>query len=307
MLNLIVYLLEDCEEDQYLFKKKLEVITDVNFKIQQFDNFIEFEQSVKLLTPDIVVTDLNLPESIGLETFLNVKKACPNCPIVILSGSNEEVALKAIQLGAQDYLEKQELKSSLIKRTLLFAKERFLMQKTVEEMAIRDKLTRLYNREAFEHKMAQQLEDYHRYKATFALIFVDLNNFKPINDEYGHLIGDKILQAIASRIITFNRISDFTARLGGDEFVIIANNISTPEELTQFIEAKKLRFNGDYIVSDMNNQVLELDINMSFGGAIVGLHGETLETLLQYADKAMYEDKKTMKANANLTTSLIDK
>lgn len=298
MNNIVIYLLEDCEEDQYLFEKKVEAIESVPFKLQAFKTLAELKKGLTLLQPDILVTDLNLPECIGLDTLLKVKKMAPNSPIVILTGCKDDIAVKAIQLGAQDYIEKSDLRSSVLKRTLLFAKERFIMHKTLEELAIRDKLTKLYNREAFDKKIVEQFEEFKRHNISFAIVYIDLNHFKQINDEFGHLVGDKLLKLVAGRISTFNRVADFSARIGGDEFVVIASHIQTREDLERLIDFKRRKFCGTYVIENIEGEqerVLELDVSMSFGGAIAGLDGNTPDILTQCADKSMYQDKKKQK------------
>lgn len=291
MNKMIVYLLEDNLEDQHLFKRTLNLIDNSPFKLQTFNSINALRKCADFLQPDLVVTDLNLPESIGLKTFISVKKIIPNSPIIILTGCNNDIAVKAIQLGAQDYLVKSELKSSYLHRSLMVAKERFNMQKALEEHATRDQLTKLLNREAFDEKIYELLEAYKRHNEKFALIFIDLDDFKQVNDQLGHVVGDKLLTLIAKRITLFNRVTDFAARIGGDEFVILATHVSSTDELDKFIQFKKEKFCGIYVLETEESEVIELEVTMAIGGSIVGDDGESAEELLAHADKAMYLDK----------------
>lgn len=291
MARLHVYLLDDCEEDQYLFQSKVSSFDKGLFNSRCFNNFADLARAVEEKEPDVIVTDLNLPESQGLRTFLDVKKIAPNSAIVVLTGSQKDVALKAIQLGAQDYIEKTELMATSLKRRLLFAKERFSTQKALEELATRDPLTKLYNRQAFDTKLEQMFASYIRHGVSFAIVFIDLNDFKKINDTYGHLVGDSLLKLVSSKINTFNRVSDFAARVGGDEFILIASHINNESELASYIAFKREKLCGIYAVETSNNEVLELDLCMSFGGAIVEKDGRTAEKLIEVADIAMYDDK----------------
>ncbi len=288
MSRLVIYLLEDCEEDQYIFKSKFSELDQQEFRIQCFDSLADLATAIKQLLPDVLVTDLNLPDSLGLDTLIRVKKLLPRIPIVILTGNQDDIALKAIQLGAQDYLLKEELTTTLIKRTLLFAKERFLLQAAIEELAIRDNLTKLYNREAFDNQLKKKIDEYHRYGNKFALIFVDIDKFKPVNDEHGHLVGDKLLKLIADRLNVFNRVSDTVARIGGDEFVILASQVDSYQDLQHFIETKRQKLCGTYVVENPCGGIIELDVSMSFGGAIIELDGVTPEQIFQAADHNMY-------------------
>lgn len=220
MTQLLVYLLEDCDEDQYIFQKLIKCDANNVFSVSAYHDLASLDKAVRSDTPDIVVTDLNLIESSGLDTLLKVQHIVPESAIVVLTGSEGDDALKAIQLGAQDYLVKSELTPSLVCRTLLFAKERFQMSAALKEHSLRDQLTTLYNRSAFDSFLQNKIQTHKRYGECFALVFADINDFKSINDKYGHIAGDKILQLVAERLGFFNRASDFVARVGGDEFVM---------------------------------------------------------------------------------------
>ncbi|WP_286270295.1 GGDEF domain-containing response regulator [Thalassotalea hakodatensis] len=295
MNRIVVAILEDCSEDQYLIKQKLSEVETQTFNVQCFSSIESLANSINLLEPDVLITDLNLPESQGLDTLIKIKAFAKKTPIIVLTGSDEDIAIKAIQLGAQDFLKKEELSSTLITRTILFARERFLFQSALEEQAIRDKLTQLYNREAFEAQVEKKYEEYIRYQSKFALVLIDLDNFKPINDEFGHLVGDRILQLLADRLRMFNRVSDTVARIGGDEFVILAPHINNHQDLALFIEAKKQKLCGVYALASSTEKLLELNITMSFGGAVMGIDGEDTQTIFEKADAAMYVAKRENK------------
>ncbi|WP_286234480.1 GGDEF domain-containing protein [Thalassotalea sediminis] len=297
MNRFVVCLLEDCLEDQYLLKSKLSNSQKHLFRVQCFTTIASLANSINLLEPDVLVADLNLPDSQGLDTLIKIKGIAKNIPIVVLTGSDEDIAIKVIQLGAQDYLRKDELSTELITRTLLFSRERHLLQAALEEQAIRDKLTQLYNREAFDEQFANKYENYVRYQQKFALIFIDLDNFKPINDEYGHTVGDRILQLVAARLRMFNRVTDTIARIGGDEFVILAPNIDNHDDLTLFINAKKQKLCGVYALESAKGTLLELKVSMSFGGAVMGIDGEDKKTLFDKADSKMYIAKRDEKSS----------
>lgn len=290
--QMLVYLLEDCDEDQYIFHKTI-MCDDKNlFSVSAYNELNSLQKAIEACVPDIVVTDLNLLESSGLDTLLKVQKLAPKSAIVVLTGSDDEDALKAIQLGAQDYLLKSELTPSLVRRTLLFAKERFQMNAALKEHSLRDQLTTLYNRSAFDNFLQNKILEYQRYHECFGLVFADINEFKAINDNHGHIAGDKILKLVADRLSFFNRASDHVARVGGDEFVVVLQKVSTRFELNQFVDSKRQQLNGTYTIKNARGEIVNLEVSLSFGAAIWGIDNvKNAQELYALADERMYKHK----------------
>jgi two-component system, cell cycle response regulator len=292
MNDQLIYLLEDNKDDIYLVKSMLMGQVNATYKFKDFNSVQNLESGMLALLPDILIIDLNVLDSVGLETLIKIKKFSKNIPIVVLTGyDDEETGERAIQLGAQDYLPKSELNGSLLNRTLRFAKERFALVKSLEENVFRDALTLLNNRESFNTKLEEMISEADRYEHSFALLFIDLNNFKQINDEYGHLVGDQILRSVGSRLNVFNRGSDYVARYGGDEFVLIAPGIADETSLMQLAKIKSSVINGAYAVETEQQTVKNIIVEASIGGAIYGVHGESGNDLIQAADTAMYSAK----------------
>ncbi|MFV2061166.1 MAG: EAL domain-containing protein [Gammaproteobacteria bacterium] len=149
-----------------------------------------------------------------------------------------------------------------------------------------DALTKLPNRELFADRLNQEIIHAHREEHKVALLFIDLDRFKQVNDTLGHSIGDKLLQHTAARLNTCVRDTDTVARLGGDEFTLIISNIKGPQDASLIAEnaikqlAEPLTINGH-----------ELFINSSIGISIYPDDGGSVEELLRNADAAMYRAK----------------
>lgn len=293
MIETLIYLLEDCEEDAYIVKRLMGNSRMHTFKLREYSTIGELEKAINILPPDIIITDMNLPESKGLNTVVEVKRIAGECPIIVLTGFEDDTTgYDAIQLGAQDFIPKAELTGNLLKRSIRFSMERFNLLKNLEEKSVRDSLTLLHNRNAFEQRLAEVLSEVERYEQYFGLLFFDVNEFKEINDMHGHLVGDQVLKSIATRLNLFKRASDFVARFGGDEFVMIVKNVTSADDLENIAKTKHQSLNDTYSLASANKTLLRLELSVSVGAALYKEHGKTYEELIESADKAMYCAKK---------------
>ncbi|MBU2880851.1 GGDEF domain-containing response regulator [Psychrosphaera sp. B3R10] len=290
--GLLIYLLEDDTEDAYLITKAIQSDVLDKHSIGVFKTLESLTSGLKNLMPELVIIDLNVPDSKGLDTMIKVKKLAHNVPIVVLTGIDDpKMGNQLVQLGAQDYIPKPEMTASLLQRVIRFSKERFKLIKALEESASRDVLTRLYNREALESKFAELISKAERYDEKFGIIFLDLNNFKYLNDTYGHRAGDTLLTLLGGRLEIFSRSSDFIARYGGDEFVTLLPNVQTIDECLAAAKSQLSVVCDDYFVESDDGVAIKVEVTGSMGVAIYGDHGTTKKQLLESADTAMYEAK----------------
>lgn len=157
-------------------------------------------------------------------------------------------------------------------------------------LAREDSLTRLPNRRWIDERLSQTLAETQRSGEKFALIMLDINDFKQVNDKYGHSAGDCVLTELAKRLRKAVRESDFAGRLGGDELIILARQIETDDLMAQVLERIRHQLNGKMALGD--NLV---DLDVSIGAAVFPADGDNMDTLLGAADSGMYEDKKKQK------------
>lgn len=156
----------------------------------------------------------------------------------------------------------------------------------------KDSLTGLYNRKfLYNYIKKMQIEENRRENFSFALIFIDLDNFKPINDNLGHEEGDKVLKEVANILKENFRKDDFIIRFGGDEFIILINlqnnNISSIKKIINSLRKR------------VEEKLNKYNLSFSYGIAIYPKDGKNLSTLLTKADKEMYEEKKKRKLKFN--------
>jgi diguanylate cyclase (GGDEF)-like protein/PAS domain S-box-containing protein len=165
--------------------------------------------------------------------------------------------------------------------------ERIAARRALEHHALHDQLTGLANRAYLVQRLHQALELVERRRHEVAVLFCDLDEFKDINDTFGHDIGDEVLIEVAGRITSVLRGSDTAARLGGDEFVVLCEDIDDRVEAFQVVERIRSSVNAPVRYGD-----LRLHVSMSIGVAFSGSGHDDLTRLLREADRAMYRDKR---------------
>ena len=168
--------------------------------------------------------------------------------------------------------------------------ERKAEEEHLRHIAHHDALTNLPNRVLFHTKLEQAIVHAQRSDGIFAILFLDLDNFKPVNDEFGHDVGDKLLQEVAKRLTGNIRQIDTITRLGGDEFVILLEHLPNEESVPVLTQKITQAVTAPYIIHER-----KLRIGVSIGSAIFPCHGTDAKTLINYADQAMYAVKKANK------------
>jgi diguanylate cyclase (GGDEF)-like protein len=236
-------------------------------------------------TFDVVLLDLSLPDGYGVATVRRVRATALHIPIVVLSGDGDEAAATAaVAEGAQDYLVKSQIDDAGLLRAIRHAIGR---HELMQRVAYFDMLTGLPNRAHFRDGLTQALARSQRYAEKMALLFIDLDGFKRINDVYGHETGDAVLRAVAGRIRESLRASDVAARYGGDEFTVMLPFIDSDED-GAFV-AEKLR---KCISAPLEIDGKDVSVGASIGVALFPEDGRDADTLTLHADDAMYRAKR---------------
>jgi diguanylate cyclase (GGDEF)-like protein len=234
----------------------------------------------------IILLDLQLPDCRDLDSLTRIHAAAPGTPIVVLSEIEDEaLALKTLQHGAQDFLVKWHTNEHLLVRALQYALERKQVEEHLYHLAHHDTLTGLPNRKLFYSQLKRALAMARRNGLMLAVMFLDLCEFKKINDNLGHCCGDILLQTVARRLAASVRETDCIARVGGDEF-IVAFTISNPEDAS--IAAAKLleSFDEPFALGSHSFRT-----HASLGISLYPSDAEDMENLIRNADLAMYQAK----------------
>lgn len=276
-----------------LVKLGHEVITANNGK-EAIKEFIECQ-------PDLIILDVVMEGMSGLECAKQIRSLNVNLwiPIIFLSGSIDDDSIaKGIDAGGDDYLSKPFSETTLaakIKAMQRISDMRKKLFEATEQLTIlstTDTLTGINNRFQFNRSIKEQIHQSIEHDQVFALLFIDLDKFKIVNDSLGHQVGDALLIQVTHRLQSCIRSDDFLARMGGDEFAIILNNItdySITETITKrIISSLATPFN-------LSNQVIH--ITTSIGITYYPGDATTEEDLLRNADIAMYQAKQAGRNN----------
>lgn len=166
--------------------------------------------------------------------------------------------------------------------------ERKRAEETIKQLAYYDSLTGLPNRMMFQERLLEELMNIKQKHGLFAVLFLDLDGFKKINDSYGHAVGDRVLCEVARRLEEVMQKKDTVSRLGGDEFAIIATDVADMDDAVSVAKKILAKLNSAIIINGK-----ELFVGASVGMSISPIEGEDMDTLLKKADTAMYQMKKS--------------
>jgi len=241
-------------------------------------------------TVGCVLLDLGLPDAEGLAALSQLKGMAAEIPVVVLTGRDDALtAVQAVQEGAQDYLIKSRSNGTLISRAVRYAMERKQSELDLAHQAMHDALTGVPNRTLFADRLTVALARARRLGSEVAVLFLDLDGFKRINDSLGHNAGDRVLVEVAQRLTAAVRPNDTIARFGGDEFVILCEDAGNADQAIAF--ASQL---GEAITVSFHLDGRALHLTPSIGIALSEGPDICAQDLVRDADAAMYRAKERL-------------
>ncbi len=242
---------------------------------------------------DVVLLDLHLPDGSGLQCLDAIQAVDNEIPIVVLSGQDdEEFAVSILNKGAQDYLVKWEGQGRTILRSIRYAIQRKKSDIRLNYLAQYDPLTGIPNRQFFNDQLTRATARARRDGRKVTLLFLDLDEFKVVNDTLGHDTGDRLLKEVADRIRRTVRTGDVVARLGGDEFAVLLEGLSGPREVEAVATGLLDVVSRPYHIAER-----QLMITTSIGITMYPNDNADTQMLLKNADIAMYQAKENGKNN----------
>lgn len=268
----------------------------------------EAKSAVDVAVPDLILLDIFMPGVSGFELLSELRKdpRTTRVPVILISALSEaDHVVEGLDLGANDYVTKPIVLPVLIARmeALLRASElvRRLEVQTelLAKLAAYDELSGAYNRRSMFHHLEAELGRSQRYGRPLSVLMLDVDHFKRVNDEHGHLAGDQVLAWFAQLLIAQLRSMDFVCRYGGEEFCVILPETSEGGALTV---ADRLRASVER--APFTNGALSLGITSSIGVATWDpLAGRDVPDLLFRADNALLEAKRAGRNQVRVATA----
>lgn len=282
-----VLIVEDSEDDYILLQANLAGSGRQHYELTWVKSAEEALEIVRAGDHDIHLYDYTIGETTGIDLLRRMKdERCP-APIIMLTGQDDpELDIEALRLGASDYVHKADLSPALISRTIAYALERKRSEQKLARLAEIDGLTGLANRTIFMQFLKRAVARTDRQKHHVAVLFLDLDRFKNINDSLGHAAGDDLLIQVSRRLAGCVRASDMVCRLGGDEFTVILEGVGRAQTAALVAEKILASLAPSFMIGGH-----EIFVNASVGIALYPGGNRGVDELVKNADMAMYRAK----------------
>jgi two-component system cell cycle response regulator len=253
---------------------------------------------------DLILLDLQMPGMDGFQVMEDLKAVETDgyLPILVITAQPGH-KLRALTSGAKDFVSKPfdlleaktRIHNMLEVRLLYKHLEHYSLE--MESLAMHDALTGLPNRRLLMDRLSLSITHAHRNKRTMAVMYLDLDGFKQVNDTLGHDAGDKLLNMVAARLAAAVRQEDTVARLGGDEFVIALWELIHADGLARLVSKVIQAVSQPYVINGHT-----VSVTTSVGVSIYPTHGDDADTLMKNADLALYEAKRAGKNDYRIAT-----
>lgn len=294
--NARILVIEDQSYESKKFVEGLSVDSDI---VIIAETGVEAMAKVAESDYDLLAVSLNLKNEDGLRLCSHLRSAERTRSIPILMIANEEDMPRiahGLEIGAHDYILRPVDRNELLARVRTQVRRKRFQQRLRSNfelslsMALTDSLTGLYNRRYFEVHLQKLLQKNQQSKKAMAILMMDIDHFKSINDTHGHAVGDEILKIFARRVQDSLRSFDLVARLGGEEFVVILPDISV--DMAYFIaeRLRKMIAEEPFACAAEGGKV---SVTTSIGATIVEGTGEQMDVVLKRADDALYQAKES--------------
>ncbi len=278
-------------------KEKILIIDDNIENIKLAANIIKNEDRIiwtalngkngieisKTRIPDLILLDIQMPEMDGFEVCNELKSSeiTKEIPVIFMTTRGDEASIeKAFEIGAVDYIVKPIKRNEVIARV----RTHLMLSRTIKDLeraAYTDGLTKLYNHNKIFNVLEHEIIRADRYGGKLSIMMADIDFFKKVNDNYGHSIGDLVLEGVAAEISKTIRNIDIAGRYGGEEFLIIFLEVSKDES---YIGAERIRKN-------IEKMEFERNFKITISGGIAQYTGETILEFIEKADKNLYKAK----------------
>lgn len=288
------------DDDDLVLEHLEATVKAAGFTVRTVTSGVEALSSLEETFTPVVIADLNMPGMCGLELCRKIRQhPWPGYIYLLLLTvqDTEQDILAGLDAGADDYLSKRSSAAHLLAR-LRTAQRLLTLEQSLKEaltqtrrLAVTDPLTGAPNRLYFQQRLGRELRRLRRFGGDLCLMSLDIDNFKQINDRYGHSSGDAVLQEFVRRIArSLPRDTDWYARIGGEEFAVILDGTNLPGGA---LVAEKVRLAIADTPMTTSNALLHVTVSIGVSGLSTGADRAdyTIESLLQLADRGLYASK----------------
>jgi diguanylate cyclase (GGDEF)-like protein len=290
-----VLLVDDDESTAILVRSLLGKLKPAKYKLEWRGTASEGLAALLGEHWDACLLDYHIGDESGFDVLRTALQRNVTTPIIMFtSGAGTDVDLATVRAGAADYLLKTELSPSVLSRTIRYAIERSRLLNEMRSLARHDHLTGLLSRREMDRVLDEELVRSHRYGHPVALILLDLDHFKQVNDSFGHVSGDAALRWVASIVSQCARDTDRAARYGGDELAIL---LPETDQVGACVLAERIRSKvaatGIQPPPDASIATEIIPVTLSVG--VTSLPGATASTPSEFiarADAALYQAKR---------------
>ncbi len=265
------------------------VVESAGYRVEEVANGAGAIAFCEHQIPDLILIDALMPRMDGFAACKQIRQlpGCRTLPVLMVTALDDEQSIeKAFKVGATDYIPKP-VHFGLLRQRITRLLQASYAEQRMHQLAYHDSLTGLPNRACFMEHLASVLKKEPPEGEMRALLFLDLDRFKLVNDTLGHDIGDQLLRAASGRITGCVRNCDLVARLGGDEFTIILEGVHSTEEVAGIADKICNALSAPFYFADR-----EMYISASIGIAMSPANGTDVHTLVKRADMAMFCAKK---------------
>jgi two-component system, cell cycle response regulator len=288
------------DDDELVLARLTQLVSAVGYRVHTASNGLAALQLLQTCAASVVVTDLSMPGMNGFELCHQIRKQVwPGYVyVVMLTARDEEKDIIAgLEAGADDYISKRSTAAEFIARLrtaervleLEYSLKDALAKK--RQLAMTDPLTGIYNRRYFMRHFDRELKRAQRYEGTVSLLLLDIDNFKGVNDTYGHGIGDVVLKRFTRQTSKcLQRATDWCARIGGEEFAVVLEG-TTLTDARACAEKVRRAIASSPIETSAGAIHITVSIGVSGLEAIPDRRSATVEALLQHADSNLYASK----------------
>ncbi len=287
-----ILLVDDSPDDREYFHQLISDVESVELEVDETDNASDALEKLIVGNYDCAIVDYNMPGYNGKWLVQEMsRRGIRTASIILTGGGNERIAVETLKCGTQDYLCKSDVSTSMLERSIVESLANKSQQMSLLQRANYDSLTGVRNREHFMEAIENACSKAERFNRHFAVLYLDLDNFKEINDSFGHAAGDAALRTFATQLGYCARSYDTIARLGGDEFVMLLEELEGDGLLSAIRIAKR-------ILEKMQSTPVEcgtmrFSMSASIGISLFPQISSSKEQLIEHADMAMYIAKRS--------------